>query len=85
MSDADQRDEGFGRDPDLERARGAGRPASAELEGDGQAAGGASMDYAPDADAPSARDLQENPSQGQPLDAEPGSDADHAAEVPHVG
>ncbi len=41
----------------------------------------------PEAPAPrpnSARDLQENASQG-PLDAPPGSDADHAAEVPHVG
>lgn len=33
---------------------------------------------------PTARDLQENASQGE-LDVEPGSDADQAAEVPHVG
>jgi hypothetical protein len=33
----------------------------------------------------SARDLQENASQGQPLEAAPGSDADQANEVPHVG
>ena len=33
---------------------------------------------------PSARDLQDNASQGE-LDLEPGSDADQAAEVPHVG
>ena len=33
----------------------------------------------------SGRDLQENRSQGEPLEAEPGSDADQAAEVPHVG
>jgi hypothetical protein len=32
----------------------------------------------------SARDLQENASEGE-LDVEPGSDADQAAEVPHVG
>lgn len=32
----------------------------------------------------SARDLQENASEGD-LDVEPGSDADQAAEVPHVG
>ena len=31
-----------------------------------------------------SRELQENPSQG-PLEVEPGSDADQAAEVPHVG
>ena len=36
-------------------------------------------------EGPSGRDLQDNPSQGEPLDADPGSDADHAAEVPHVG
>ena len=30
------------------------------------------------------RELQENASQG-PLEVEPGSDADQAAEVPHVG
>jgi len=33
----------------------------------------------------SARDLQENSAQGEPLEAEPGSDADQANEVPHVG
>ena len=32
----------------------------------------------------SGRDLQENASQGE-LDVEPGSDADQAAEAPHVG
>lgn len=35
-----------------------------------------------DAEPPSARDLQENDG---PLEVEPGSDADQAAEVPHVG
>jgi hypothetical protein len=32
----------------------------------------------------SARDLQENAGEGR-IDTPPGSDADHAAEVPHVG
>ena len=47
-------------------------------------------DGAPDADRPApdpdltSRDLQDNSSQG-PLETPPGSDADHAAEVPHVG
>lgn len=39
---------------------------------------------APDPASMTGRELQENPSQG-PIDTPPGSDADHAAEVPHVG
>jgi hypothetical protein len=41
-------------------------------------------DKKPDPGSMTGRELQENPSQG-PLDVEPGSDADQAAEVPHVG
>ena len=33
----------------------------------------------------SARDLQDNAAQGGAVQARPGSDADQAAEVPHVG
>ena len=33
----------------------------------------------------SARDLQENASDEEPLETRPGSDADQAAEAPHVG
>ena len=44
----------------------------------------APKDGAPDPESLTSRELQDNPSQG-PLETTPGSDADHAAEVPHVG
>jgi hypothetical protein len=45
---------------------------------------GAPPETAADPGSMTGRELQENASQG-PLEVEPGSDADQAAEVPHVG
>jgi hypothetical protein len=79
---SDQDSPGYGRDADLEQARGAGRPAGADL--DAAETSPPHIDYAPDPDSGRADDVPTAPDDPEG-DGAPPPDETLGDDVPKIG